>query len=182
MSGSIVNTAVDVPLSQTLILRDGAIVADAWQTVSDDAALPSAVAADGGVIVSLGRLRRDRAALQALRHGVKLGNEEDVSSLAEELRDLPLIALDWPKSADGRAYTQARLLRERLGFRGELRATGEVIADQIQAMQRCGINAFVPRADQNLETCLQVARAFDLAYQHAADSLPNVWALRRARA
>jgi uncharacterized protein (DUF934 family) len=135
------------------------------------------------VIVSLARFRKERDTLAAgpLEVGVRLPNTEDIAALWPELADRPLIALEWPKWGDGRAFSQARVLRERCGYKGEIRAVGDVLRDQIQYMQRCGVNAFEPRADQEPDVCLAALSDFDLAYQNAADALPNVWALRRAR-
>ncbi len=162
-----------------VLIRDGVRTTDDWARLADDAALP----ASGKVIISLARLRKERDALSAasLSIGVLVPNTEDVVTLWPELKDLPLIALEWPKWPDGRAFSQARVLRERFGYRGELRAVGDVLRDELQFMHRCGINAFELRADQNVDECLRAFGDFSTAYQRAADTLPNVWAARRAR-
>jgi uncharacterized protein (DUF934 family) len=163
----------------TLIV-DRKIAANDWASVADDAALP----ASGKVIVSLKRWRAEREALAAsgLAVGVRLPNTEDVTAMAAEVSGQPLIALEIPKFADGRAYSQARVLRERYGYRGEIRAVGDVLHDQLFHMYRCGINAFELRADQNAEDCLRAFGDYDLAYQHAADRMGTVWERRRAAA
>jgi uncharacterized protein (DUF934 family) len=162
------------------LILDRRIAANDWQTLADDAALPTS----GKVIVSLKRLRAERAALEAsgLAVGVRVPNTEDVSSLAPELAGLPLIALEIPKFGDGRAYSQARVLRERHGYRGEIRAQGDVLHDQLFHMARCGINAFELRADQDPQDCLRAFGDYDLAYQRGADSMESVWQQRRALA
>jgi uncharacterized protein (DUF934 family) len=168
------------PQNHTLI-RDGRIAENDWTTLADDAALP----ASGQFIVSLKRFRAERAALQAagLGLGVRLPNTEEVTpALAQELAGLPLIALEIPKFADGRAYSQARVLRERQGYRGEIRAQGDVLHDQLFHMSRCGINAFELRADQDPQDCLRAFADYDLAYQRGADTLETVWQKRRALA
>jgi uncharacterized protein (DUF934 family) len=166
--------------SPTLI-RDGRIAENDRITLADDTPLP----ASGKVIVSLKRFRAERAALEAsgLDLGVRIPNtEEATAALAQELGSLPLIALEIPKFGDGRAYSQARILRERHGYRGELRAVGDVLHDQLFHMSRCGINAFELRADQDPQDCLRAFGNYDLAYQRAADAQEPVWAKRRALA
>lgn len=122
------------------LLKDGRIVADAWRTVDLDAPLP-----DGGpVVVPAARWRRDRVALSERpgELGLGLPNTEDIAALKDDLDRFALIALQFPKFNDGRAYSQARLLRERYGWRGELRATGQVLRDQLLFMHRAGFDSF----------------------------------------
>ena len=142
------------------------------------AALPTS----GKIIVSLKRWRAEREALAAsgLSIGVRIPNTEDVTTLAQEVIGQPLIAVEIPKFADGRAYSQARVLRERYGYKGEIRAQGDVLHDQLFHMSRCGINAFELRADQDQQDCLRAFADYDLAYQHGADPLGTVWERRRA--
>ena len=122
------------------LLRDGRVVADDWTRLAIDAALPPS----GGVVVDLARFMRDRDALLAREAplGVALANDVDVATLVPDLSRLALVALDFPKFSDGRACSQARLLRERHGFAGEIRATGQVLLDQLLHMRRCGFDAF----------------------------------------
>jgi uncharacterized protein (DUF934 family) len=164
----------------SLFIRDGAPAEDGWTGLTDDQALP----ASGRIIVSLKRYRAERETLAAsgLTLGVRIPNTERVDDLAAELAGLPLIEVEIPKFADGRAYSQARVLRERYGYKGEIRAVGDVLRDQISMMARCGINAFAPRADQNLQDCLSAFRDFDLAYQRGADGVQTVWQQRRTKA
>lgn len=114
-------------------------VADAWQPVADDAAIPAA----GYAIISLKRWRAEQATLAAL--GVPVGVRIEAGEALEPESDgyerLALIALAFPKFSDGRSYSKSRLLRERLGFAGELRATGEVLLDQVPLMQRAGFDS-----------------------------------------
>jgi uncharacterized protein (DUF934 family) len=165
--------------AQPHFIRDGHVVDNDWLTLADDTSLPAA----GRVIVSLARWRKEREALLASTWevGVRIPNTDDVAALWQELEGRPLIAVEFPKWGDGRAFSQARVLRERFGFKGELRATGDVARDQLQFMQRCGINAYELRADQDPALCVKSLHDFDVAYQHAADALENVWAARRAQ-
>jgi uncharacterized protein (DUF934 family) len=166
------------------VIRNRAIVPDDWTALADDAALPAS-SASGPFIVSLARWQAEREALEACaaKIGLRLPNTADVLALWPQLADRPLLALEFPKFGDGRAYSQARLLRERLGFKGELRAVGEVQRDMMFYMLRTGFDAFVPRADQDLQDCLRALSDFSLAYQHGADPANiTVWQRRRSRA
>lgn len=148
------------------VIKHRQIIEDRWQHLPDDAELP-----EGPVIVSLARWRRERAALLARGEpvGVRLPNTVNVAELAEDLPKLAVVALEFPKFADGRAHSQARLLRERYGYRGELRAVGDVLRDQLFFMARNGFDAFELRADRNLEDALAAFGEFSDGYQPAAD-------------
>ena len=164
-----------------VLIRSGRIEADDYFVLADDAPLP----VSGKLIVSLDRWRREREVLLAALAsvGVKLPNVVDVAAAWPEIEDRPLIALDFPGFADGRAYSQARLLSERFRYAGELRATGKaVVRDQFHFMVRCGFSSFELRDDQHAEACLQALRDFSIGYQHAADDTSPVFARRRAQA
>jgi uncharacterized protein (DUF934 family) len=103
------------------------------------------------------------------RLGVWLAPGDDLQRLSERLAALPLIAIDFAKLADGRGYSLATLLRTRLQFRGELRAIGEVLVDQVFMLRRVGFTSFSLRADQSIEVArAALARTSD-SYQTAAD-------------
>ena len=148
------------------VIKGRRIVEDRWQSIADDAELPA-----GAVIVALARWRRERAALLARDEpvGVRLPNTADVTELAEDLPKLAVVALEFPKFSDGRAYSQARLLRERFGYRGEIRAVGDVLRDQLFFMARSGFDAFELREDRSLEEALAAFGDFSESYQPAAD-------------
>jgi uncharacterized protein (DUF934 family) len=97
--------------------------------------------------------------------GVILPNTEDVEALHVDLSRWTLIALQFPQWTDGRAYSQARLLRARLRFAGELRAVGEVLVDMLPLLQRSGFDAVQLRADQNPASARQALQFFDAHYQ-----------------
>jgi uncharacterized protein (DUF934 family) len=156
-------------------------VADEWQNLADDAPLPQA----GAIIVSATRWRAERAALidSGLRLGLRFNSDEPPAEFADDLARFELIALDFPRFGDGRAYSYARLLRQRHAFRGQLRATGNVLADQLFLMRRCGFDAFEsddPRSIAALEQSGPVD--VELAYQHAADSRQTISELRKQAA
>ena len=97
--------------------------------------------------------------------GVLFPNEADIEDLAEDLPRLALVALHFPKWVDGRAYSQARLLRARLRYTGEVRATGEVLVDMTPLLARTGFDAAVLRHDQSLEAAERAMRFFPGHYQ-----------------
>jgi uncharacterized protein (DUF934 family) len=97
--------------------------------------------------------------------GVSLGNDADVADIAADLPRLALVALHFPKWTDGRAYSQARLLRVRHRFAGEVRATGEVLVDMLPLLQRTGFDAVALRPDQSIEAAERALAFFPAFYQ-----------------
>lgn len=148
------------------VIKDRQIVEDGWQLLPADAPVP----ASGDVIVGLKQWNAWNAAPgeRSGRVAVVLHSDERPEQI-EGLDRLPLIAIDFPKFVDGRGYTSARLLRERLGFKGELRAVGEVLRDQLFYMHRCGIDSFALKAGKDIEGALAAFDDFSVAYQPAAD-------------
>src|SRR4051812_9806899 len=120
------------------IIRNRKIVEDGFIHVPDGTELP----ASGDLIVSLERYRELRSALQGRKVGVRLRSDQEAKLVADLLPDLTLIAIEFPGFKDGRGYTTARLLRERYAYKGELRAVGDVLRDQLYFMERCGFDAF----------------------------------------
>lgn len=150
------------------LIKNGAIVEDRWTLLREVASLtdvPEGVSA----IVPLSLWRVERNALRARAEiGVWLKPDDDPELLADDVGALPLIAVDFPQFTDGRGYSTARLLREKLGFNGELRAIGDVLRDQLYYLRQCGFNAFAVRADRNLEEALKGFGDFSDNYQATA--------------
>jgi uncharacterized protein (DUF934 family) len=110
-----------------------------------------------------------------------LPNTEDVLALGKRLEGIKLIVLDFPKFTDGRAYTQARLLRERLGYIGELRASGAVYIDQLPFLLRCGFDSFAS-AQKGFQEAVEKARTlFSVVYQPTGDERATASQLRLLR-
>ena len=107
-----------------------------------------------------------------------LDNTEDVTRLGERLDGIELIILQFPKFTDGRAYTQARLLRERLGYTGELRAAGQVYIDQIPFMLRCGFDSFESEQKGFAEALAKARTLFSVVYQPTGDGRATASQLR----
>lgn len=162
------------------IIRDRRIVECPYQRVGDDEPLPE----KGPVLVSLERFRADRDALTGRPDtvGVRAPGETEPDELAEHAEHLSLIALDLPKFTDGRAYSTARLLRERHGYRGELRAVGNVLRDQLFYLWRCGFDAFELTEGKDLEGVLSAFDDFSVVYQPAVDEPQPLWRRRRSTA
>lgn len=156
------------------IIKDGRFVEDTWRHLADD----EATGFDLCISVSHARWRAERETLLACGAalGVRLPNDVPPDALAADLARLSLIVLSFPKFTDGRAYSQARLLRGRLGYKGELRASGEVLRDQLLFMQRCGFDAFAVPERALDEDWLAAFREFDVFYQPAEDRRP--WRMR----
>jgi uncharacterized protein (DUF934 family) len=160
------------------VLHGGSLVADDWTLPGES------VVVRGRAIVPLARWRSERAALLSActAVGVLLPNTEDVDAVYPEVHDRPLIALEFPAFTDGRALSQAVVLRNRLGFSGELRAVGDIIRDLVFWLGRCGFDTIVPRQDQDLEACRLALTELRVSYQAAADGRMPAWIARRAAA
>ena len=161
------------------VIKDGRRIDDPWVAVGRDDDLP-----DGPVVVPLARWRAERAAL-AQRDaplGVRLEGHESPDDIAGDLDCFALVALAFPAFTDGRPYSSARLLRDRYGFGGEIRAVGEVLRDQLQFMARCGFDAFEIAPEANAEAWLRAMSEISVFYQPASDRLPTASALRHRRA
>lgn len=167
------------------LLKDGKVAEDVWAVVVDGQDLPES----GPVIVSLARLKTEHAGLLAGNHsvGVKLANTEDPGELAPWLGKLALIVLEFPKYVDGRALSQAQLLRRRHGYKGEIRATGQVLRDQLRLMIRSGFDAVVIETGVSDGADAEAvydfsAHEFSEFYQSASDTSDSIFVKRqRAR-
>jgi uncharacterized protein (DUF934 family) len=123
------------------------------------------------------RLNQSAAETPALT----LANTEDVLQLGDRLDGVNLVMLDFPKFTDGRAYSQARLLRERLGYRGELRATGAVFLDQLPFLLRCGFDSFESDQKGFGEALARARTLFSVVYQPVGDGRITASDLRLGR-
>ena len=160
------------------LIKDGAFVADAFTRVADADALPP-----GAVIVSLARFvaERDQLLERNAPLGVRIGSHETPDVLGDDVHRLAVVELSFPKFRDGRGYSSARVLRDRLGYRGEVRAAGDVLRDQWLFMRRCGIDAFEVREGTRIEDFTAAMREQTVFYQSSADNVPSIFALRESR-
>jgi uncharacterized protein (DUF934 family) len=153
-------------------IKDGAVASDPWVYVEGDEPVP----ADVPAIVSpdwLFAAAPEAVANRSARLGVAWPNDRPESDLAPYLPRLALIALEFPVFRDGRAYSQARRLRERHGFKGEIRAIGDVLRDQFLFMTRAGFNAFEVKKAADAEAFTQALSEFSIRYQPAGNDSPS---------
>ena len=155
------------------IIKNGRIVEDAWQVFklgegesAETVALPATPTL---FPLAVWQARKDELLARNATAGVWLDSNEGPEVLAGDLESLAVIGVNFPRFADGRGYSTARLLRERYGYGGEIRAIGDVLHDQLFFMRRCGIDAYAVRADKDIEEALAGFGDFPEAYQAAAD-------------
>jgi uncharacterized protein (DUF934 family) len=157
------------------LIKGGVLAEDHFQTVAEDAPLPA-----NGAIVSLARFQKDRESLFARNAplGVKLQSSESPEVLGDDVQRLSVIVLEFPKFRDGRAFSWARMLRERLGFKGEIRATGPFLYDQLAFMKRVGFDAFEVRENFAVAEFARAMGEMTDVYQPSADGRPTIRDLR----
>ena len=145
------------------IISNGEIVEDSWILADDEIPLTSG----SDVVLPLARLKADAdvAARHNGRLGVVLPNDAKLEDIADLLPRLALVVLEFPAFTDGRAYSQARRLRTQYGFTGEIRASGNVLADQAAFMTRVGFDSFDVAEGQPLETWRDALEAMTRTYQ-----------------
>lgn len=160
------------------LIKNHELVSDAWTFLAGDAAVPG----EGDVVVDLARFKAERDALLARKGGklgVRLTTADQPDDIVADLGNLALLAVEFPKYVDGRGYSLARLLRERHGFKGELRAVGDVLRDQLLYMQRCGFDAFELKAGKDADGALEAFRELGVHYQGTTED-PRPLFRRRA--
>ena len=151
------------------IIKDDTVIEDRFTLVPKDV---ESVFPEGNLILPLTHwLNREQLNLDpTIEIGVWLDSDEDPLLLKNQLHGVALVAINFPVFSDGRGYSSARLIRDRLNYQGELRAIGDVLLDQLFFMKRCGFNAYATRPDRCIETALTGIKAFSLSYQGAADN------------
>jgi uncharacterized protein (DUF934 family) len=156
----------------------GAYTQDSFAPVADDAALP-----EGPVLVSLARFQKERESLLARNSpiGVKLQSSENPELLGDDVNRLSLVALEFPKFRDGRAFSWARMLRTRLGFSGEIRAVGDFLYDQVNYQHRVGFDAWEVPDTFTLEMFNRALGEMTNVYQPSTDGKKTIRELRASR-
>lgn len=159
------------------VLDRGLPIDDRWIDLADDVALP----VQGAVIVSLERWRAEKDALIARPDavGVRLKSSQLATEVAADLGSLSLVALEFPKFRDGRAFSAARELRERFGYKGEIRAFGHIIPDQYLFLTRVGVDTVVVPDDRVGPAWAHALKEISIAYQPALETDGPVSLLRR---
>ena len=159
----------------TKLLKDGAFAEDIFAPLADDAALP-----EGPAIVSLARFQKDRDALleRNIPLGVRLQSHENPESLGADVNRLSLVVLEFPKFRDGRAFSWARMLRTRLGFKGEIRAVGDFLLDQMNYQKRVGFDAWEVPDHFTAEQFQRALTEMTNVYQPSTDGRKTIRELR----
>jgi uncharacterized protein (DUF934 family) len=149
-----------------------------FANVADDAALP-----DGGAIVSLARFQAEREALLARNApvGVRLKSGESPEVLGEDLARLSVVAIEFPKFADGRGFSWARMLRTRLRFTGEVRAVGDFLYDQIAYLVRVGFDSFDAPDKLDADQFNRALAEMTNVYQPSTDGKKTIRELRAGK-
>jgi len=163
-----------------LLVKGNRLVEDRFVRVLDDAPVPDGVP----VLLPAARLIAD--AHELLQRDAPIGviwpNDRKIAELEPLLDRLALVALVFPTFKDGRAYSQARLLRERYGFRGEMRATGQVLRDQLMFLQRAGFDAFEVTKQADVAKFAEAVARYSVFYQPTGDGRVSALRARLAHA
>lgn len=148
-----------------LIDNNGKTMEERWSSVNDDHPLP-----DGNIIVSVKRWLEDKEALLSRggKIGLRIQGDTVIEALKDELNHFELIVLEFPKFTDGRNFSLARTLRKRFHFTGELRASGDILPDQLFYLKRVGVDNFVLN-DKQLPFVNQVLNELTVRYQSSTD-------------
>jgi len=162
----------------TKLIKSGAYAQDVFAPVADDAALP-----EGAVIVSLARFQKEREALLARNTpiGIKLQSSENPELLGPDVNHFSLIALEFPKFRDGRAFSWARMLRTRLGFTGEIRAVGDFAGKAQPDQHRVGFDAWEVPDHFTIEMFNRALTEMTNVYQPSTDGKKTIRELRASR-
>ena len=161
------------------LVKDGRVTEDEWKNVDDDDARP-----DGcSIIVTLDRWEKEKDELRKCNQplGIRLRSDQSPTLIQDDLGHFGLVALEFPVYKDGRAYSYARRLRDEMGFKGEVRAVGNVLRDQFLFMLRCGFDAFEVQKEKDVAAWKDALAEFSFFYQNAADSNSPVLSLRQRK-
>ncbi len=161
------------------LIKNGQITEDTWIPVTAD---DDSVPADGDIVVDLAHWQAERDGLirRSGRLGIRLAGGQLIEEIEDDLAHFAVVVLTFPSFTDGRAYSTARLLRERHKFAGEIRASGQVLRDQLFFMIRCGFDAFEVADHRPLDGWLKALNEISVVYQPATDGRLSV--LRRRQA
>ncbi len=144
------------------IIKDKQIIEDHWTHIADDEDI-----SQGDITLSLTRWKTEKSALSNHqgRIGIRIAPADKLEEIADNLTDIPLVAVEFPAFTDGRAFSHARLLRERFAYKGEIRAIGKFMADQVFYLSRVGVNAFQLENLNDLTIALSTMNDFSVNYQ-----------------
>ncbi len=161
------------------LIKNKAVSDDSWTYVGDDENLP----VEESIIISLNRWQGEHEALSKRKSplGIRLSSDQPPLEIEDDLSKFDVVALDFPAFTDGRAYSYARLLRERYGFSGEIRAVGNVLRDQLDLMHRCGFDTFEVADEKTAKKWLDAIAEIDMSYQPTGDGSDTIMSQRLRR-
>lgn len=164
------------------LIKNNQIVDDPWITIGEEDPMPS-LEGDGAshVILPFHRWNEDRTSLRGRNCclGIRLTSDQPPKLIENDLDSFDVIALEFPAFKDGRAFSYARILRDRYNYKGEIRAVGEVLYDQWYFMDRCGFDAFEVDDEKDVMTWHNAMNEFSVPYQPASDHRKNIFSLRQ---
>jgi uncharacterized protein (DUF934 family) len=166
------------------IIKNASIVNDSWLIfkLAEGESAESVPLPDEPALLPLAvwQARKPEIIASHKPAGVWLDSNEGPEAIAGDLEHFAVIGVNFPKFSDGRGFSTARLLRERYGYRGEVRALGDVLQDQLFFMKRCGFDAYAVREDKDIDAALDSLRGFSEAYQAAVDQPQPLFRRRTA--
>ena len=154
----------------TQLIETSELTQDKWILIDKDRDYPTENVNAGDYVILPLQLWSENRDQQTDKIGVWLDSDDTVEALEGQCEHLPIIAINFPTFADGRGYSLARQLRDKLGFSGELRAIGDVLKDQLFYYQRSGFSSFMIREDRPAEQAITGLSDFSLVYQPASDN------------
>ena len=163
------------------VIKNDQVVDESWHLVPKEVSLED-LSNSEDIIIPMSLWLEHGLALRARDGGlgVWLDAGEEVEDIASDLDKFQVIALNFPVFTDGRHFSTARLLRQRYGYTGEIRAIGDVLRDQLFFMKRCGFDAYAVRADRDPFDALEGLKDFSETYQGAADDPRPLFRRRQA--
>lgn len=166
------------------IIKNDLIIDDHWQVLklAEEQTLELVALPDSPTLLPLTvwLARKDEILSRKKPIAIWLDSNEAPESIANDLKHFTIIGVNFPKFADGRGYSIARLLRERFAYAGEIRALGDVLQDQLFFMKRCGFDAYALREDKDIEAALAGFKVFSETYQAAVDQPQPLFRRRSA--
>ena len=160
------------------VIKDQKIIEDNWKRLVEIAADANIPAGDVIVPFAYWLEHKNELLNRDGMLGVCVNGDDDIEEIAKDIEHFNLIALNFPAFVDGRSYSHARLLHDRYNFKGELRAVGDVLRDQLFFMQRCGIDSFQLREDKDMQDALNAFSELSVKYQTAADGAEPIYKYR----
>jgi uncharacterized protein (DUF934 family) len=160
------------------LIKNGEVAENTWRNLEDD----DQVSGEEAIIVSLARWQTEKDTFAGRNGalGIRLESHQKPEAIADDVDRFDLIALDFSALPDGRAFSYARILRERYGYKGELRAVGKVIQDQLFFMHRCGFDAFELSEGEDIDKSIAALSSFTVAYQPSADDIQPAYKTRHS--